>query len=286
MTSWEQDYLDLLKKIMNEGIESEDRTGVGTKSIFGHQIRIDLSKGFPMVTTRQMKLEVALSEILWFLSGSTDERRLAEIRYGKSREELIGRRTIWLENADNQGKSLGYTNTDLIKELGPVYGEQWRNFGGVDQITHLINSIKNNPDSRRHIVSAWNPPLLDKMALPPCHCLFQFYVKNNKLSCQLYARSQDVFLGTPTNIIGYALLTHMIAHVTGLEVGDYIHTFGDTHIYKNHYEAVETQLTRVPKQSPKLLINRNVKDIFDFNMNDFELVDYEHHSAISAPMAV
>jgi thymidylate synthase len=283
---WEIEYMDLIEHVMASGVEKTDRTGVGTKSIFGAQIRIDLSEGFPLLTARKMKLEVPLSELLWMLSGSTDERRLAEIRYGKPREELIGKRTIWTENGDNQGKALGHENTDLVKELGPIYGKQYRDFNGVDQISWVINEIKTNPSSRRLIVSAWNPADLPYASLPSCHCLFQFNVRGNKLDCQLYARSQDLFLGTPTNIPFYALLMHMVAQVCDLEVGEFIHTFGDAHVYLNHIDQITELLSRDGFAPPTLKMNPDIKNIFDFKMEDFELENYEHHPHISAPMAV
>lgn len=286
-------YLDFLQHIMDNGVDKDDRTGTGTRSTFGYQMRFDLSKGFPAVTTKKLAFKGVVSELLWFLEGSTDERRLAEIHYGKPREELIGKRTIWTDNADAQGKSLGYANTDIVKELGPVYGSSWRNFdyyaqsvSGVDQLENVINSIKTNPNSRRHIVTAWNPLLVDDAALPPCHTLFQFYVANGKLSCQLYQRSSDSLLGTPYNVASYAILTHMIAQVCDLRVGDFVYTLGDAHIYKNHFDAVNEQLTREPLPLPTLWINPEIKDINKFTMDDIKLVDYQHHSAINAPMAI
>jgi thymidylate synthase len=284
--TWEIDYLDYLEHILEQGLLKTDRTGVGTKSIFGTQIRVNLQDGFPAVTTKKLYFKAVVAELLWFLEGSTDERRLAEIQYGKTREELVGKTTIWLDNADKQGKTLGYENTDLVKELGPIYGHQFRNFNGVDQISWLINEIKTNPDSRRLIVSAWNPSDIPKMALAPCHCLVQFYVNNGKLDCQLYQRSCDSPLGKPFNIASYALLTHMIAQVCDLEVGEFIHTCGDEHIYLNQIEGVEEQLTRKPMKPPTLKINPDVKNIFDFKMEDFELIDYVCHPPIKFEMAV
>jgi len=293
-------YKDFLRHILDKGVQKEDRTGTGTISTFGYQMRFDLSDGFPLVTTKKMATKAVISELLWFLEGSTDEIRLAEIHYGDVAENLIGKNTIWTANADAQGKALGYTNTDTKKELGPVYGSQWRQctsfewskvadkYGkrSIDQIAQLIEGIKNNPDSRRHIVSAWNVAEIDEMALPPCHTMFQFYVANGKLSCQLYQRSADAFLGVPFNIASYALLTMMIAQVCDLEVGDFVHTFGDAHIYSNHLEQVNTQLSREPYPLPKMIINPDVKDINGFKMSDFELVDYKSHESIKAPMAV
>ncbi len=244
-------YLDLLQHILDNGIKKEDRTGTGTSSVFGYQMRFDLSEGFPLVTTKKTHLKAIISELLWFIEGSTDERRLAEIHFDDKRENLIDKKTVWTANANKQGKDLGYINTDTIKELGPVYGSQWRSWEGangkkVDQLADVINQIKTNPDSRRIILNAWNAAEIENMALPPCHTFFQFYVTNNKLSCQLYQRSADVFLGVPFNIASYALLTMMIAQVCKLEVGDFVHTFGDVHIYSNHMEQVKLQLTRTP----------------------------------------
>ncbi len=284
-------YLDLLEHILAKGVEKEDRTGTGTRSVFGYQMRFDLSEGFPLVTTKKTHLKAIISELLWFIEGSTDERRLAEIHFGQNAEDIIGKKTVWTANADAQGKSLGYTNSDTIKELGPVYGAQWRswkdcNGNAIDQLSDLINQIKTNPDSRRMILSAWNVGEIEKMALPPCHTFFQFYVANGKLSCQLYQRSADVFLGVPFNIASYALLTMMIAQVCELELGDFVHTFGDAHIYSNHYEQVNLQLSRKPFKKPKMKINPDIKNIEDFKMEDFELLDYESHEAIKAQMAV
>ncbi|WJQ80207.1 thymidylate synthase [Brevibacillus brevis] len=261
-------YLDLCQRILDEGVTKEDRTGTGTTSVFGHQMRFDLSEGFPMVTTKKLHMKSIIHELLWFLSGDTNVRYLQE----------NGVR-IWNEWADENG------------DLGPVYGSQWRSFTGrdgktVDQIQWVIDEIKRNPDSRRLIVSAWNPAELDKMALPPCHLLFQFYVANGKLSCQLYQRSGDTFLGVPFNIASYALLTHMVAHVTGLEVGDFVHTIGDAHLYLNHIEQVKLQLTRQPKPLPKLVLNPDVTSIFDFKYEDIEIVGYESHPHIKGEVAV
>jgi thymidylate synthase len=284
-------YLDLLQHILDNGITKEDRTGTGTRSVFGYQMRFDLSEGFPLVTTKKTFLKGIISELLWFIEGSTDERRLAEIHYSDKASNLIGRNTVWTANADAQGKALGYTNTDTIKELGPVYGAQWRSWKGeggksYDQLSDVINQIKTNPDSRRIILNAWNVAEIDNMALPPCHTFFQFYVVNGKLSCQLYQRSADVFLGVPFNIASYALLTMMIAQVCDLEVGDFVHTFGDAHIYSNHMDQVNLQLSRTPHKLPSMKINSEVKDINDFKMSDFELVGYECDESIKAVMAV
>lgn len=284
-------YLDLLQHILDNGITKEDRTGTGTRSVFGYQMRFDLSEGFPLVTTKKTFLKGIISELLWFIEGSTDERRLAEIHYGDKRENIIGKNTVWTANADAQGKALGYTNTETIKELGPVYGAQWRSWMGAngkayDQLADVINQIKTNPDSRRIILNAWNVAEIDNMALPPCHTFFQFYVVNGKLSCQLYQRSADVFLGVPFNIASYALLTMMIAQVCDLEVGDFVHTFGDAHIYSNHMDQVNLQLSRTPHKLPSMKINSEVKDVNDFKMSDFELLGYECDESIKAVMAV
>ena len=284
-------YLDLLNHILTKGVKKEDRTGTGTTSVFGYQMRFDLSEGFPLVTTKKTHLKAIISELLWFIEGSTDERRLAELHFGESKENLIGKKTVWTANADAQGKELGYTNTDTIKELGPVYGAQWRSWEStdgkfIDQLSDLIEQIKTNPDSRRLILSAWNVSELEKMALPPCHTFFQFYVAQGKLSCQLYQRSADVFLGVPFNIASYALLTMMIAQVCNLEVGDFVHTFGDAHIYSNHYDQVKLQLTRETFALPTMKINPDIKNIEDFTMEDFELIGYKSHEAIKAKMAV
>lgn len=285
-----QQYLNLLRHILENGNEKSDRTGTGTKAVFGHQMRFDLSEGFPIVTTKKTFMKAITAELLWFIDGSTDERRLAEIQHGKPREELVGKNTIWTANADNQGVKLGYTNTDTEKQLGPIYAHQWRSWGSgdksYDQLAEVIHTIKNNPDSRRIILSAWNVSDIDKMALPPCHTLFQFYVNKGKLSCQLYQRSMDVFLGCPFNIASYSLMTMMIAQVCDLEPGEFIHTSGDTHIYSNHYEQCELQLTRTPYPLPIMRINPDVKNIEDFKMEDFELVNYQHHPTIKGKMAV
>ncbi|MFM8711191.1 MAG: thymidylate synthase, partial [Sphingomonadales bacterium] len=263
-----QQYHQLLRHILDNGVQKTDRTGTGTQSVFGYQFRFDLEKGFPLVTTKKLHLKSIIYELLWFLKGSTNIAYLKE--NGVS---------IWDEWANEQG------------DLGPVYGKQWRSWEGkdgkvVDQIKDLIAQIKNNPDSRRLIVSAWNVADLPQMALMPCHALFQFYVANGKLSCQLYQRSADVFLGVPFNIASYALLTHMIAQVCGLGVGDFVHTFGDVHIYNNHREQVLLQLSRDPYPLPTLQLNAGVTDIFSFCYEDFTLLNYQHHPAIKAPVAV
>ena len=261
-------YLDLMQKVLNEGQEKSDRTGTGTLSIFGHQMEFDLSDGFPLVTTKKVHLKSIVHELIWFLQGSTNISYLKE--NGVS---------IWDEWADEKG------------DLGPVYGAQWRswpdgNNGTIDQIQNLIQGIKTNPDSRRHIVSAWNPALVDEMALPPCHSLFQFYVANEKLSCQLYQRSADIFLGVPFNIASYALLTHMVAHVCNLKAGKFVHTFGDAHLYLNHLDQAKLQLSRDTKILPQLKLNSEIKNIFDFKFEDIEIINYESHPSISAPIAV
>ena len=261
-------YLDLLRHIYTDGVVKTDRTGVGTKSIFGWQSRYDLSEGFPLLTTKKVHLKSIIYELLWFLSGSTNIGYLKE--HGVS---------IWDEWADENG------------DLGPVYGHQWRSWptpdgGCIDQISKLIDTIKHNPNSRRMLVSAWNVAEVDSMALPPCHCLFQFYVANGKLSCQLYQRSADTFLGVPFNIASYALLTMMIAQVCGLQPGEFIHTTGDTHLYLNHLEQAALQLSREPRPLPRMIINPEVKDIFSFKYEDFTLEGYDPWPAIKAPVAV
>ena len=294
-----QQYHKLIKHILDHGITKSDRTGTGTISVFGTQLRFDLSAGFPLVTTKFVPFKSVLSELLWFLEGSTDERRLAEIYYGQKRNELIGKQTIWTANADKQGKDLGYLNSDQYKHLGPVYGRQWRLFGyqegntslessGVDQIAQVIEQIKSNPDSRRHLVSAWNVSDLDRMALPPCHYAFQFYVSEGKLSCMFNMRSVDVFLGLPFNIASYALLTMMIAQVCDLELGELIFTGADTHIYLNHLEQVNELLSSDPNhyKLPTVVIDSSIKSIDDFRMEHFTLVNYKYYPAIKAPMAV
>lgn len=260
-------YLELLKHVKENGIKKEDRTGTGTRSVFGYQMRFDLSDGFPLVTTKQCHLKSIIYELLWFLQGDTN------INYLKDNGV-----SIWNEWADENG------------DLGPVYGAQWRSWQAsgktIDQITDVIEQIKQNPDSRRLIVSAWNVGELDKMALMPCHAFFQFYVADGKLSCQLYQRSADIFLGVPFNIASYSLLMMMVAQVCDLEVGDFVHTFGDAHIYLNHLEQVDTQLSREPYPLPQMKLNPDVKDIFMFNYEDFELINYQAHPKITAPIAV
>ncbi|WPU63599.1 thymidylate synthase [Peredibacter starrii] len=261
-------YHELMQRVLSEGVKKEDRTGTGTLSVFGHQMRFNLNEGFPLVTTKKCHMKSIIHELLWFLQGDSN------IKYLKDNGV-----SIWNEWADENGN------------LGPVYGVQWRSWKAhdgrtIDQIKNLIDMIKKNPDSRRLIVNAWNVADVDKMALPPCHTMFQFYVANNKLSCQLYQRSADIFLGVPFNIASYALLTHMVAQVCGLGVGDFVHTFGDAHLYTNHLEQTELQLSRTPFALPQIKINPDVKDIFGFKFEDFELVGYESHPHIKAPVAV
>ena len=274
-------YLDFMRHVAEHGVEKSDRTGTGTKSVFGYQMRFDLQQGFPLVTTKKCHLRSIIHELLWFLKGETNIAYLKENGV-----------KIWDDWATESG------------ELGPVYGEQWRSWQApdgrvIDQISELVNSIRNNPDSRRLLVSAWNPAVLPDssispdanaeaglQALPPCHCLFQFYVAEGKLSCQLYQRSADIFLGVPFNVASYSLLTMMLAQVCDLEVGDFVHTFGDAHLYLNHAEQTKEQLSRTPKALPRMKINPEVKNIFDFTFDDFTLVDYDPHPHISAPIAV
>ncbi len=266
-------YLDLMQDVLENGAKKEDRTGTGTVSVFGRQMRFDLSEGFPLVTTKKCHLKSIIHELLWFIAGDTN------IKYLKDNGVRI-----WDEWADEHG------------DLGPVYGEQWRSWKTapdkngecktIDQLSNVIENIKNNPDSRRLLVVAYNPGVVDQMALPPCHAFFQFYVANGKLSCQLYQRSADIFLGVPFNIASYALLTMMIAQVTGLKAGEFIHTLGDAHLYSNHLEQTQLQLSRTPFPLPTMKINPNVKSIFDFKFEDFELIGYEAHPHIKAPVAV
>jgi thymidylate synthase len=261
-------YHDLMERVLKQGLEKRDRTGTGTLSVFGHQMRFDLKDGFPLVTTKKLHLKSIVYELLWFLAGDTNVRWLQE--KGVS---------IWNEWADEEG------------ELGPVYGHQWRSWptqdgGSIDQIASVVSQIKRNPDSRRLIVTAWNPADIEKMALPPCHCLFQFYVGDGRLSCQLYQRSADIFLGVPFNIASYALLTMMMAQVTGLKPGEFIHTFGDAHLYLNHLDQAQEQLSRRPYPLPTMKLNPDVKDIFAFKYEDFTLENYQAHPHIKAPVAV
>ena len=284
-------YLDLLKFILENGHEKDDRTNTGTLSSFGHQLEFDLSEGFPAITTKSLAWKGVVSELLWFLEGSNDERRLAEIRFDKSRNELKDLNkysTIWTDNADKQGKELGYENTETKKILGPVYGVQWRNWSGKDQLEELINNLKKNPDSRRHILSAWNVGEIHKMALPPCHVMSQFYIHNDEISCHMYQRSADMFLGVPFNIASYALLLSIIAEILNLKPKRFIHSFGDAHIYKNSIEQVKEQISRNPKKLPKLKIpNLNsLEDLNNYKIEDFVLIGYDPHPPIKARMAV
>jgi thymidylate synthase len=286
-------YQDVITHVLENGVDIEDRTGIGVRSVFGYQMCFDLQDGFPAVTTKKLAWKSVVGELLWFIEGSVDERRLAELTYGKPREELVDKKTIWTANADFQGKNLGYTNTELVKELGPVYGSQWRNFGGVDQIKQLILEIKNNPNSRRLIISAWNVPSLEKMTLPPCHVLSHFRVYGDKLSCFMFQRSCDVGLGLNFNQASYALLTHIIANECGLQVGDFIHSIGDLHIYKNHIDTLSKIVDREVFPLPKLKIDSsfNLQDGLcnKFSLSDvnkFTLENYQHHEFTPMPMAV
>lgn len=293
-------YHDLIRHILKNGEDVADRTGIGTRSVFGYQMRFNLQEGFPAITTKKLAWKAVVGELLWFLEGSTDERRLAELTFRKDRTELAEKSTIWTANADKQGKNLGYVNSMFRKELGPIYGHQWRSFDAVgdnlfnkaDQIKWLIKEIKTNPDSRRLILSAWNPNQISQMALPPCHAFAQFRVYNGRLSCQMYQRSADVFLGVPFNIASYALLTHILARECDLEVGDYVHTIGDAHIYNDHFDQVQEQLGREEFPLPRLYIDSRFDLVrgleHDFNIDAttlFTLLDYEHHNTIKANMA-
>jgi len=285
-------YHDALRYILENGKDRNDRTGVGTRGVFGYQMRFDLRDSFPAVTTKKLAWRSVVSELLWFLEGSTDERRLAEIHYEQPRAHLGEKSTIWTANADKQGRDLGYINNKYIKELGPVYGHQWRNWdaklGYVDQIANVLESLHNDPDSRRHIVSAWNADMIDIMALPPCHTLFQFHVQDGEISCQLYQRSADMFLGVPFNIASYSLLTHMFAQLLELKVGDFVWTGGDCHIYQNHFDAVEEQLSRQIYSGPglKMPYFTTLDELVKTKTSDYVLVDYRYHDTIKAPMAV
>ena len=285
-------YLELLEKILSEGSEREERTGIGTLSIFGAQLRFDLNEGFPAVTTKKLAWKGVVSELLWFIEGSDDERRLAEIRFGKDRAKLADLakyKTIWTDNADHQGKNLGYENSEYKKLLGPIYGVQWRSWDKHDQLNQLIQNLKSNPMSRRHILSAWNVAEIENMALPPCHVMSQFYVDNqNRLSCHMYQRSADMFLGVPFNIASYALLTHILAKTCDLKVGDFVHTFGDAHIYLNCIEQVKEQIKRKPLPLPKLQMPeiKILEELQNVSVDDFVLQDYQHHEALTAPMAI
>lgn len=287
-------YLEALQYILENGEDVNDRTGVGTRTIFGYQMRFNLGKEFPAVTTKKLAWRAVVGELLWFLEGSTDERRLAEITYEKDKTELVEKTTIWTANADKQGKDLGYINNEFRKELGPIYGSQWRDFNGfsvykgADQIKDVLFQLKKNPDSRRIILSAWNPNQLHQMALPPCHTLSQFKVINGKLSCQMYQRSADMFLGVPFNIASYSLLTHMLAQICNLEVGEFIWTGGDCHIYQNHFEQVNQQLERKPMPGPTLEMPKfnTLEELLETTPSDYKLLNYNPMDSIKAPMAV
>lgn len=285
-------YMDALEHILTHGKDRDDRTGTGTRGVFGYQMRFDLRDTFPAVTTKKLAWRSVVSELLWFLEGSTDERRLAEIHYGKPREELVGKTTIWTANADKQGRDLGYKNTDTVKDLGPVYGHQWRSWdakvGYVDQIAQVLEGLYYDPYGRRHIVSAWNADQVPVMALPPCHTLFQFHVQGDELSCQLYQRSADMFLGVPFNIASYSLLTHMFAQMLNLKVGELVWTGGDCHIYQNHFDAVRLQLTRTPDRGPTLVMPefKTLDELVQTKPEDYRLENYNPQDSIKADMAV
>jgi len=285
----ESNYLELCKRILTTGLPSDDRTGVGTLSLFGEQLRFNLQEGFPAITTKKLAWRAVVAELLWFIEGSCDERRLAEIQFG-TRD--LSKKTIWSANAT---ADYWLPKARFNGDLGRIYGVQWRqwrspyfngtySYAETDQLAELIKGLKSDPNSRRHIISAWNPGELDRMALPPCHAFMQFYLRNNRLSCQMYQRSADVFLGVPFNIASYALFTHMIANEIGATAGDLIMTFGDVHIYKNHIDAVELQLTREPYKFPQLIIDNH--DMFKSTVDNYRLANYECHPAIKAEMAV
>lgn len=277
-----KEFHNVLSYVLENGEKRTDRTGTGTRSVFGMQARFNLADGFPAVTTKKLQWTPVVGELLWFLKGSTNVEELREITWGVNSTK----KTVWDDNYNHQAKSLGYTGG----ELGPVYGKQWRDFGGIDQIKAAINTIVTNPDSRRNIVSAWNPAELNQQALPPCHTLFQFYVSaNNKLSCQLYQRSCDLFLGGPFNIASYSLLIHIMSRITNTEPGEFIWTIGDAHLYENHLIQVHEQLSRTPLELPQLIINENIKtldDVLSSTVKDYQLQNYNHCGIISAPMAV
>jgi thymidylate synthase len=284
-------YLELLQDVMDNGIDSDDRTGVGTRCVFGRQMRFNLQNGFPAVTTKKLAFNSMKAELLWFISGSTNVNDLRAIQYGEENRFNLEKKTVWDDNYNKQAIDLGYTDG----YLGPVYGAQWSAFFGVNgdgclntinQLTNAIDMIQNNHESRRIIVSAWNPPQIDDMALPPCHMMFQFRVMRGALSCQVYIRSNDLLLGNPYNVASYAMLTHMIAQVTNLKVGDLIVTIGDAHIYKNHFDQVKEQLSRTPLALPTLKLNPDIRDIDDFKMEDIWMEGYQHLAPIKADMAV
>ena len=287
-----EQYLDLMRRVRTHGVRKTDRTGTGTLSVFGHQMRFDLADGFPMVTTKKLHLKSIIHELLWFLAGDTSLDYLNKhgVTIWDEWAKEVPREPIYLAEIDENYDALAL-KSPTCRVLGPVYGKQWRSWAApdgrtIDQIREAIETIKTNPDSRRIIVSAWNPADIPDMALAPCHCLFQFFVADGKLSCQLYQRSADVFLGVPFNIASYAALTLMVAQVTGLKPGDFVHTFGDAHLYLNHLEQADLQLSRTPRPLPRLEINPDVRSIFDFTFDDFKLVGYDPHPHIQAPVAV
>ena len=273
-------YLEALNFCLENGTDVKSRAG-NVRKAFGYQMRFDLQKGFPAVTTKKLAWKAVVSELLWFLEGSDDERRLAEILFSKDRKEIEDKNTIWTQNAESD---YWKPKSKFKGDVGRIYGVQWRNFMGIDQITNLIESLKTNPNSRRHLLTAWNPSEIDKMSLPPCHAFSQFYVENNKLSCQLYQRSCDMFLGVPFNIASYSLFTHIMAKECNFEVGEFIINFGDFHIYHEHFEQVKIQIKRVPKKLPNLEFNS--KNIFSYTVDDFRLVDYDHYGTLKAAMNV
>jgi len=285
-------YLDLCKHILTHGTFKMDRTKTGTKSVFGYQMRFDLSEGFPLLTTKKVHLKSIIHELLWFISGDTNIKYLVEngVKIWNDWPYEIFKKSEDYNNEtmDEYIQKIKDDEDFALKygDLGPVYGAQWRNFNGVDQLKYILDELKNNPNSRRMILSAWNPSEIKNMALPPCHTLIQFYVADNKLSLQLYQRSADIFLGVPFNIASYALLLMMVAQVTGYEVGEFVHTLGDAHIYQNHFEQIELQLSREPRQRPKMLINKEVKSLFDFKYADFELINYKPYPGIKGKVAV
>lgn len=287
-----REYLKLCKHVMDHGVEKTDRTGTGTKSVFGYQMRFDLSKGFPLLTTKKVFLKAVIHELLWFIAGDTNIKYLVDngVRiWNEWPYEIFQKSPDYNNETLEEFVEMVKADDEFAKkygELGPVYGKQWRNFNGVDQIEYVINELKNNPDSRRMLVNSWNAAEIKDMALPPCHMLMQFYVADNKLSLQLYQRSADIFLGVPFNIASYSILLMMVAQVTGYEVGEFVHTLGDAHIYSNHYEQIELQLSREPYELPKMEINKNVKSIYDFKYEDFKLVDYVSHPIIRGKVAV
>lgn len=287
-----KEYLTALQYIMDHGKNRDDRTGTGTRGVFGYQMRFNLRETFPAVTTKKLAWRAVVSELLWMLEGSTDERRLAEILYEKTRKELIGKTTIWTANADSQGKDLGYTNTDTVKELGPVYGHQWRTWdakiGYVDQIAQVLEGLYHDPYGRRHVVSTWNADQIQVMALPPCHALFQFHVQDGELSCQLYQRSADFGLGVPFNIASYSLLVYMFAQLLNLKPGDFVWTGGDCHIYQNHIDQIKEQIKRDPLPLPKLVMPKfsTLEELLNTKPTDYILEGYHHYPKLNMDMSV